>query len=137
MKQTAKFLIPFLLFLILAAPVATLAQENQGLIPCGRTKDEGVDPKTTEKCGFKDFLTLINKVITFILVVMAVPIAAIMFFYAGLLMITAGGEAAGARTKAKGIFMNALIGLLLAAGSWLIVRTLLSILGFDGAWIGF
>jgi hypothetical protein len=52
-------------------------------------------------------------------------------------LVTAGGEAAGARTKAKNIFTNALIGLIIAVAAWLIVRTILSILGYQGAWIGF
>mgnify|MGYP001567617587 FL=1 len=68
---------------------------------------------------------------------LALPIAGIMFAYAGFLMVTAGDEAAGARTRAKGIFMNALIGLILAAACWIIVNTILSVLGFNGSWLGF
>ena len=68
---------------------------------------------------------------------MAVPIAALMFAYAGFLMVTAGEEAASARTKAKGIFTNALFGLVLAAACWLIVKAILDILGYKGNWIGF
>ena len=60
-----------------------------------------------------------------------------MFAYAGFLLVTAGGEAAGARTKAKSIFTNAVIGLLLAVAAFLIVRTILSILGYSGSWLGF
>jgi hypothetical protein len=63
---------------------------------------------------------------------MAIPIAAIMFFYAGFLLVTAGGEAAGARTKAKSIFTNAVIGLVLAIACWLIVKLILTILGWNG-----
>jgi hypothetical protein len=68
---------------------------------------------------------------------MVIPIAAIMFAYAGFLMVTAGGEAAHARTKAKSIFTNAVIGLIIAVACWLIIKTILSILGFNGSWIGF
>jgi len=93
--------------------------------------------KCTENCKFNDFLILISDVVKFILFNLAVPIAAIMFFYAGFLMVTAGGESAGARTKAKNIFTNAIIGLALAAGAWVIIHTLLSILGYNGSWIGF
>ena len=67
---------------------------------------------------------------------MVVPITAIMFFYAGFLMITGGGESASSRTKAKKIFTNAVIGLVVAVGAWVIVHTLLSILGYDASWIG-
>lgn len=91
----------------------------------------------TVLCDFNAFMGLINNIIKFILFDLAVPIAAIMFAYAGFLLVTAGGEAAGARTKAKSIFTNAVIGLVLAAAAWLIIRTILLILGYEGDWIGF
>ena len=99
-----------------------------GLVPCDNV---------TTKCDFTQLMNLVNTVIRFILFDMAVPIAAIMFAYAGFLLISAGGEAASARTKAKSIFTNTLIGFCLALACWLIVRTILSILGYEGAWIGF
>lgn len=68
---------------------------------------------------------------------MAVPIAAIMFAYAGFIMVTAGGESSSAKTKAKDIFLNTLIGLVLALAAWLIIKLLLNILEWDGGWIGF
>ena len=89
------------------------------------------------QCGFGEFLNLVNRVVSFILFSLVVPIAAIMFFYAGFIMITSGGESADGRTKAKKIFTNAVIGLVLAAAAWLIVNTILSILGYSGTWIGF
>lgn len=110
-------------------PVFSFAQEvkkDLGLIPC----NQGAE------CDFKAFLTLINNVIRFILVYLAVPICAIMFAYSGFLLVTAGEETASARTKAKDIFTNAAIGLLLVAGAYLIIKTLLSILGYNASWIG-
>ena len=131
-----KFLIFVFILLILIMPVLSLAQTvlppmksyNQGVVPCDNV---------TVPCDFNAFLDLINNVIRFILFYMAIPIAAIMFAYAGFLLVTAGEEAAGARTKAKSIFSNALIGLVLAAACWLIVKAILFILGYQGAWIGF
>ena len=99
---------------------------------CGKI----VNGKLVE-CGFKHFLDLISNVVKFILFDLAVPIAAVMFFYAGFLMVTAGGESASSRTKAKNIFTNTLIGLVLAASAWVIIHTLLLILGYSGSWIGF
>jgi hypothetical protein len=81
-------------------------------------------------------MALVNKIINFVLVDMTVPIAAIMFAWAGFLLVTAGGEVAGARTKAKSIFWDAVLGLVIAIACWLIIHTLLTILGFDGSWIG-
>jgi len=128
-------------FGVLLAPALSSAQ---GLVPCNNNKEDTIitnkdGTKTVVKptpCDFKAFMALINKVINFILFTLAVPIAAIMCAYAGILMLFSGGESAGNRTKAKGIFTNAILGLVIAAGAWLIVKTLITILGYDGAWIG-
>lgn len=117
-----------IIFILLALPALSFAYT---------LGDPLVPTCPTTGCGWNELMTLVNNVITFILEYMVIPIAAIMFFYAGFLMITAGGEAAGARTKAKSIFTNAVIGLIIAVAAWLIVRTILSILGYQGAWIGF
>src|SRR3989344_4328657 len=150
MKKTIKFLITLLIFLMLVVPVLALAQiktekgdnvKDDGLVPCGKEtktykKDEIIPATATtperkaeadvtltvKPCDFNDFLTLINNILYFILFLMAIPICAIMFAYAGFLLVTAGGEAAHARTKAKTIFTNALIGLVLAFAAWLIVK---------------
>jgi ABC-type nickel/cobalt efflux system permease component RcnA len=79
---------------------------------------------------------MINKIMTFVLKVLAIPIAAIAFAYAGFLLLFSGGQSS-ARSKAKTIFLNTAIGLIIIAGCWLIISTILSILGYDGAWIGF
>jgi hypothetical protein len=94
-------------------------------------------PTCAGRCEWKDLLTLINNLITFTLKFMVVPIAAIMFAYAGLIMVTSGSESASAWTKAKSIFLNTAIGLVLALAAWLIVRLVLTILGWEGSWIGF
>src|SRR3989344_9417563 len=111
MKKTAKFLIPVLVLLILVAPDFSFTQE--GLVPCGKVTETGVPvngkvykPGEIVQCGFNDILTLVNNIIIFVFEYLAIPIAAIMFAYAGFLMITAGGEAGNARTKAKNIFLN-------------------------------
>ena len=118
-------------------PVFSLAADDS-LVPCNNnagivTNSDGTVTQPLA-CDFTAFMTLINKVIQFVLFSLAIPIAAIMFLYAGFLLVTAGG--AETKTKAKGIFTNAVIGLALAAAAWLIVRTVLSILGFQGDWIG-
>ena len=113
-------------FLILAVPALSLAEGS--LVPCDNI---------TNKCDFNQLMNMVNIVIHFILYSMVIPIAAIMFAYAGFLMVTAGGETAHARTKAKSIFTNAVLGLIFAVAAFLIVRTILSILGYEGSWIGF
>lgn len=113
-----------IVFMILIMPAISLAE---GLVPCD----------TSATCDFNALMTLVNTVIHFILFDMVIPIAAIMFAYAGFLLVTAGENTAGARTRAKDIFLNAVLGLILAAGAFLIIRTILSILGYEGDWIGF
>ncbi len=122
MKKIKKILISLAVFLILLFPVFSFAAQDpssSGLVPCNNTP--------ADLCDFTAFMKLINNVIDFIFKYMAVPIAAIMFFYAGFLMVTSGGSSES-KTRAKSIFSNAVLGLVVAAGAWLIVKTILSIL---------
>ena len=131
--RTKKFLINNLTLIIflalLVVPAVSFAlSSNGGLVPC--------DNSSGDVCNFTQLMNLVNGIIHFILFFMAVPIAAIMFAYAGFLMVTSGGSTES-RSKAKSIFTNALIGLAFAVAAWLIVRTILSILGYSAPWIGF
>jgi hypothetical protein len=144
MKRTTHFLISIAItlaiFLMIVMPGISLAQTApSGLVPCNNTPvgtNSDGSVKYDKPCDFNALMALVNTVINFILFKMVVPIAAIMFAYAGYLLITAGGETAGARTKAKSIFTNAIIGLIIAVAAWLIVSTILAILGYNGTWIG-
>jgi amino acid transporter len=128
MKKTATILISLAIFLTLAMPAVSLAQDtSKGLIPCGRSGPDAPS-NTTHPCEFKDVITLINTIITFIFKFLALPLAAIMFAYAGFLLVTAGG--AEAKSKAKKIFTNAVIGLVIAAAAVIIVKTLLGIMQY-------
>ena len=118
-----------LVLFILVAPALSLAQSaDSDLIPCGRTGQA--------ECHFDDLITLINNVIKFIFVYLAIPIAAIMFAYAGVTLVTSGGSTE-ARSKAKTIFTNTAIGLIFIAASWLIINIILTTLGYNGEWFGF
>lgn len=89
-----------------------------------------------DACNFNSVMALVNNIIKFILVGLALPIAAIMFAYAGFLLLTSAGDTS-ARTKAKEIFLNAAIGLIIAFCAYLIIMLLLKTLGYTGTWIGF
>lgn len=103
--------------------------DAQGLVPCGTGK--------TYDCTFDSILALINNIVDFIIKYLALPLAAIAIAVAGFLYLTSA-ENPGKRTRAKSIFMNVLIGLLLIGGSYLIIKTVLSILGYTGAaFLGF
>lgn len=103
-------------------------------------KDVPVITRIADKddtCGFPDLINLIDRIIQYVLLFLAIPIAAIMFVYAGILLLFSGGDP-GAKTKAKGIFFNAVIGLVIAFAAFLIIKLIFSILGYTGAgWIGF
>ncbi len=143
MIKTKKIFIFLAIFLMLIMPVFSLAQTSTELIPCGKTlqADKTIGATTYKKgevipCNFTDFMKLIDNVIKFILYKLAIPIAAIMFAYAGFKMVTSGGSTES-RTQAKSIFTNTALGLIFVAGAYLLVKTILSILGYDGAWLGF
>ncbi len=86
--------------------------EDTGLIPC-----RGPD------CNFDTFIQLIQKVINFLLVTVAIPLATVLFSYAGLLYLSATGDT-GKISQAHGIFLNVIFGLALALAAWLIVNTI-------------
>jgi len=129
MKQIKKILIFLVIFSIFIIPVLSFAW-NIG--------DPIVPKCSTDGCGWTEFLTLVNNFIQFILKALVIPIAAIMFFYAGFKLVISGGSTE-AKTQAKKIFTSAVIGLLVAAGAWLIIHTILSILNPTAgywSWIG-
>ena len=96
---------------------------------------ELVAPCPKVGCGLKELIDTANLVVKFVLK-LAVFIAAIMFCYAGFLMVTSGGssETAG---KAKKIFTNVALGLIFVAACWLIIELIATVLGYNGSWIGF
>src|SRR6185503_11537431 len=96
----SKFITYIFIVLILITPVFSFAQtdtdvpdqafmQGKSLVPCGHAT-QGV---ISNPSSFKDALTLINGVIRFVLFNLVVPIAAIMFFYAGFQLVTSGGSA--------------------------------------------
>ena len=123
MKKAFKI---FSIVLVLSFFILPTLSFSQGLVPC----------KTD--CDFVDLMDMVKEIINFILFEMAIPIAAIMFAYAGFLMVTSGGETSQ-KTKAKKIFTNVALGLIFAAAAWLIVHTVLQIAGYKeewGTWLG-
>lgn len=133
MTKITKILIPIFIFLILIAPALSFAQQlnppgPNGLVPC--------DNSASNPCGFAQLMTLVNNVINFILYGMVIPIAAILFAFAGFELVTSGGSTEK-RGTAKKVFTNVVIGLVIAMACWLIVKLVLTILGYQGAWIGF
>ncbi len=114
------------------------------LIPCGQEKagpkdsDENGNPipegAPLHPCNAEHFIIMVNRVIEFVLIYLVLPIAAIMFAYAGAKLMFSGGDTE-ARSQAKALFWNIVKGVLFIAGAWLIVTTILSVLGYTGSTI--
>ena len=122
-KYILIMLLPFL-------PAVVLA----GLVPCGGSVDDpGTVWNETDDCGFSHLILMIAIIIEFLLINIAVPIAAMLFAYAGFLMMTAGGNEAKI-SQAKQIFGGVLWGLLIAVLAWVIVHTVLVALGMDASY---
>lgn len=109
------------LFFLLALCVAVFmfgvafTAEARGLIPCGGAGEP--------LCTFNFFIQLIRNVINFLLVSIAIPLAMILFAYAGWLYMSAGGDP-GKISQGHQIFRNVVVGLVLALAAWLIVNTI-------------
>jgi len=115
-------LIVFIFVLVL--PIAVFAQADPGttpptqLVPCA-----GLD------CQFCDLATLVQRLIRFAILI-AVPIAAGLFAYAGILYFSAAANE-GNIGKAKKIFASAFVGFLIALAAFLIVEVILRTLVKD------
>lgn len=85
-------------------------------------------------CGFDDLMGLINKVINFLLFVIATPLVAIGLCYAGFLYISSGGSSEKVG-QAKSILINLVVGYIVALIAWVVVKTIMVSLGFDSTGI--
>ena len=98
-------------------------------MPCGLAADDLSTPNVTESdpCTFAHLMELVHRIIRFLLFSVAMPLAAIAFVYAGFLFMFHGDNEAK-RSQAKKIFLNVLIGLIIALAAWLIVTLILDAL---------
>lgn len=151
-----KFFIFILGFIIIFSP-SLLVIEAGGLVPeCNTTilpehteviseHTEVIDGKTvtvpaktvtvplnySDPCDFNMVITLINTVISFVLIDLATPIFALIIIYVAWLYLSDMGSSENV-TKAKKILKNAVIGYVIALAAWLIVKTILSGFLFKG-----
>ncbi len=123
--KSYKFLIYFLLAIGLAgANLACAGYVRGAIVPC------------RDNCTVCDFWHLGSNIINFITFNLAIPAASLLFIVAGVFFLIAGGRE-DMVAKARTIFTNTFIGLVIIFSSWLIVDTLLKTIasaGFSGAW---
>lgn len=120
-------------FVIVFGPTVAIGAYTTGggIVPrCGQVVDGVIE----NPCNFNYLMELINNVIDFLLFTIATPLVALVFVYAGILMITAGGDS-GKVTQAKTILKNLLIGYVIALAAWLIINTIMLGLGFTGGFL--
>ena len=98
---------------------------STGVVACGGAED----------CNFNTLIQTINNVVFFLIFVVGFPIAAIIFAWAGIIMITSGGNTAK-RDQAKNMATDVIVGLVLALLSWIIIWTILKVFGYSGPLIG-
>ena len=100
-------LTPFFIFFI---PIVSF---SAGLITC-------VD---IDNCRFNDIISTVQNIINFLAIYISVPVATIMFAWAGGTYLFAGGNESRIK-KAHNIFINVLVGFLIVISAWLIINTI-------------
>lgn len=93
-----------------------------GLVPCGGPGEPD--------CTTQSVTILTNTLITFLFTMLSV-IAVIVLVYAGFTMLTSGGDVSAAK-KAKSMFTNVVIGIIIILASWLVIDTILAMLTGKG-----
>lgn len=99
---------------------ATAHALNYALVPCGNNP-------FVDECTLCDLLQLIGNVTTFIILDLAAPVATLLIAYSGFKILT-NGSSDTARTEAKGMIKNVVIGFLFIIFAWSIVITIMKVL---------
>ncbi|MBI2120266.1 MAG: hypothetical protein HYT94_01420 [Parcubacteria group bacterium] len=113
-----------------AGPGPGPASGSSGLVPCGyqEVAPGGDATVAAEDCDFWDLIQLAKNIIDFLLYTIAMPLAAIMFAYAGWLYLSAAGNESKVK-EAHNIFGMVAMGLALALAAWLIINAIVVGLG--------
>lgn len=139
MKKVIGYILPFFLsFMMLVNIFGFLVPHHvhaEGGLFIGCNEEEIKDATGTfigfkDPCDFNFFMLQVNKLISFLLFDLAMPLAAICFAYAGFLYMSSGGSGEQI-SKAKGIFKNVLFGFVIALAAWLLVKAIMLGLGFN------
>ena len=119
MNKSLKIVLPSLFVLtIVALPFVVNAADESAIIPdCGRM----ISGEFVE-CGFGDLIQLINNIIRY-LILIAVPVSAAVFAWAGFNMMIHPANP-GERTASWLMMKKVFIGLVLILSAWLITNTL-------------
>ncbi|MBX4201227.1 hypothetical protein KW786_03875 [Candidatus Parcubacteria bacterium] len=131
-------------------------EAGKGLVPCGQTtvcrtgtgKESKEVPCNTcdgmggkEKCllhlkcpcEFGHIFIMMKNIFDFAVFKITIPLAAFFVVVGGILLLVSGGNP-GLADRGKAILKSAAIALLLVFGSWLIINTVLTLLGYSIVW---
>ncbi|OGZ33961.1 MAG: hypothetical protein A2Y98_00605 [Candidatus Portnoybacteria bacterium RBG_19FT_COMBO_36_7] len=79
-------------------------------------------------CDLCAFFSLVVNIFAFIAFRLAPPVAGLLIVFAGAIFLTSGGSEERV-TQAKKIFINVVIGLIFVFASWLIVNSIIQVIG--------
>jgi hypothetical protein len=88
-------------------------------------KDTGAIVTCVENCGYPELISMVQRIISFLLFDLTLPLAAAIFMYAGFNYLTSFGDENKVKT-AKGAFKAVFKGLIVALAAWLIINTILT-----------
>jgi len=118
-KKYSKLLLSIISLLLILSPLLVSAR----IVPECKGPDGNPGP-----CGLCDFFLLIRNILNFIAFTLAPPVAALMFIAAGFLFLVSGGSEERVN-QARKIFFNVVIGLFFIYASWLIIGSLINVIG--------
>lgn len=147
MKIVIIFLLIFLPIIGLASGVYTWNNQNicyEGFVPCGKKVCLGSNLQNGKcvpcsqtafiNCEFCHLFIMLDDILDFLLL-RIIPILATIMLIIGGIMLYFAGASAEAFSTGKNILTSAVIGLVIIYCSWLIVNTILNILGI-AEWTG-
>lgn len=120
MSKHLKITILIILFTGLVLPQIASA----GLVPCGRTPGEGVPIEETQPCTLCHVFILIQRLLAGISIALF-SWAGLFILIGGFLIMTAAGSA-DKIGQGKRMITYAIIGVIIALGSWLIINTVMN-----------
>ena len=126
-NSVSRYGIAFVILFLLFAP-AFFAFAADPLVPCTNTlvSDGKGGFKVENQCSACEIFTLSQNVLNFFYAYITIPIATVMFLWAGFLMLYGGMTgAAGNFQKGGRIMKNTLIGIVIIFCSWLVIDTII------------
>jgi len=133
-KSLSKILTFYIVILIFTFLIFNFANAA-GLVPCGTERD--AQGTITNPCTWPKLMQLFKNIIDFIIYNIMFPLSAVMIVVGGIFIMTAGGSTSRVSTGRE-IITAAVVGLIIALLSWLIIDTIIKIVavGWNAASLG-